>query len=237
MPKTGTPFKEFGNTGVFMTEIGANCDDPEKTFEWSTLRPMTYREARMITNINPENIVEALTGKCFYLGGPVPGYYTLYPTIFGPNILYNGCERPQGVAQITVIGVDEQQMAKYLGDAAADTKAIQETDLTTNPTNKVINEIAQVCATAVRNVVNAALREENKDNASVITTFFNNKVGPLKLLKELRSELSEGPLGPEVDSIIQAVIQADEEQKKEEQARKDVENLMKWVKRTDLSGD
>ncbi len=71
-------FREVNASGVFIAQIGANQTNSMRLLQENGLRPLTYQEAIVEIDKNPE-LKEWLKGKWFYLGGKgsqLLGYYT-----------------------------------------------------------------------------------------------------------------------------------------------------------------
>lgn len=70
--RTGTPFKEVGATGVFVyVELFENYARSMELLKQNGLRPLTYQEALVLIDRNPE-LKEQLKGSWFYLNGKRP---------------------------------------------------------------------------------------------------------------------------------------------------------------------
>ncbi len=66
--RTETQFKEVGTTSVFVSETKANHSKSMALLQENGLRPMTYQEALVKIDQNPE-LKAQLKGKGFYLDG------------------------------------------------------------------------------------------------------------------------------------------------------------------------
>jgi hypothetical protein len=76
--RTETQFKEVNATSVHISETKANHANSMALLQQNGLRPMTYKEAIVLIDGNPE-LKEQLKGKWFYLDGKglkESGYHT-----------------------------------------------------------------------------------------------------------------------------------------------------------------
>ncbi len=71
-------FKEVGNSGIFIAQAEANQKNSMRLLKQNGFRALTYREALVKIDLNPE-LKKQLNGNRFYLKGKgpaQPGYYT-----------------------------------------------------------------------------------------------------------------------------------------------------------------
>ena len=95
--KKQVEFREVGTTGVFMAQIQTNQENSMNLLQQSGLRALTYREALVKIDQNPE-LKAQLKGRWLYLGetgSELSGFYMFnekgeLAKISGPAILKKG---------------------------------------------------------------------------------------------------------------------------------------------------